>query len=197
ISIPLQAIGSARDGRGRLAVQQLESVLGAITKCEEDTAHIRVWPQYIESAGGDAKKVSRPVSLSWWLSTPLQVHLHQQLENTKKNLETTKMDNPNRDPIEKTWRALEATSACIAARRGATHSTTRPSGPVPGRRPRSKRGPQALSARGDPARRSRRRAQLTASGRPPRSSPCSEHPRACRRSPAAYPLAQRPHRKAR
>ena len=117
ISIPLQAIGSARDGRGRLAVQQLESVLGAITKCEEDTAHIRVWPQYIESAGGDAKKVSRPVSLSWWLSTPLQVHLHQQLENTKKNLETTKMDNPNRDPIEKTWRALEATSACIAARR--------------------------------------------------------------------------------
>jgi hypothetical protein len=118
VSIPLQAIASARDGRGRLAVQQLESVLDAITRseCKDDTAHIRVWPQY-ENLDGDTKKVSRPVSLSWWLSTPLQVHLHQQLESTNKNLETTKMENPNRDAIEKTWRALEATSACMAARR--------------------------------------------------------------------------------
>jgi len=118
ISIPLQAIASARDGRGRLAVQQLESALDAFTKseCGEDTAHIRVWPQYIEN-NGDKTKVSRPVSLSWWLSTPLQVHLHQQLESTKKNFETTKMENPNRDAIETTWRAFEATSACMAARR--------------------------------------------------------------------------------
>jgi hypothetical protein len=118
VSIPLQAIASARDGRGRLAVQQLESVLEAITKsaCGEDTAHIRVWPQYIEQG---TKKISRPVSLSWWLSTPIQVHLHQQLELTKlrQQLKGAERENPNRKDIDKTWRAFEATSACMAARR--------------------------------------------------------------------------------
>ena len=34
VSIPIQAIASARDGRGRLAVQQLNSVLGVLTKSE-------------------------------------------------------------------------------------------------------------------------------------------------------------------
>ena len=118
VSIPLQAIASARDGRGRLAVQQLELVLDAITKsaCREDTAHIRVWPQYIEQG---TKKISRPVSLSWWLSTPIQVHLHQQLESSKlrQQLEGAEPENPNRKDIDKTWRAFQATSACMAARR--------------------------------------------------------------------------------
>jgi hypothetical protein len=118
VSIPLQAIASARDGRGRLAVQQLESVLDAITRrgCNEDTSHIRVWPQYIQQG---TKKVSRPVSLSWWLSTPIQVHLHQQLESTKlrQPLKSGNTENPNTDDIKKTWGALTATSACMAARR--------------------------------------------------------------------------------
>src|SRR5262245_12822038 len=116
VSIPLQAIASARDGRGRLAVQQLESVLDVITRCKEDTAHIRVWPQYTQQG---TKKVSRPVSLSWWLSTPLQVHLHQQLESTKlrQRLKSGDTENPNTDEIKKTWDALTATSACMAARR--------------------------------------------------------------------------------
>jgi hypothetical protein len=118
VSIPLQAIASARDGRGRLAVQQLESVLDAITRreCKEDTAHIRVWPQYIQQG---TKKISRPVSLSWWLSTPIQVHLHQQLESTKlrQRLKSGNTENPNTDEIKKTWDAFTATSACMAARR--------------------------------------------------------------------------------
>src|SRR6187551_576816 len=112
VSIPLQAIASARVGRGRLAVQQLDSVLGAITKsaCKEDTAHIRVWPQYIDQGLGDKKrKTSLPVSLSWWLSTPIQIHLHQQTEGVKNQ-------NENSGEIEKTWRALEGTSACLSAR---------------------------------------------------------------------------------
>jgi len=119
LSTPLQAVENARKGRGRLAVQQLNAVLDMMTdrSCGADTAHIRVWPQYTPDPNNAEKKVSRPVSLSWWLSTPLQVHLHQQLESTEKNLETTKADNPNRDDIEKTWRALEATSACAAPRR--------------------------------------------------------------------------------
>jgi hypothetical protein len=113
VSIPLQAIASARDGRGRLAVQQLDSVLEAVTQsmCKEDTAHIRVWPQYVDQGLGDKKKkTSLPVSLSWWLSTPIQIHLHQQTEGVKNQ-------NENSGEIEKTWRALESTSACIAARR--------------------------------------------------------------------------------
>jgi hypothetical protein len=75
-----------------------------------------VWPQYIEQG---TKKISRPVSLSWWLSTPIQVHLHQQLELTKlrQQLKGAERENPNRKDIDKTWRAFEATSACMAARR--------------------------------------------------------------------------------
>jgi hypothetical protein len=113
VSIPLQAIASARDGRGRLAVQQLDSVLEAITKsaCKEDTAHIRVWPQYVDQGlGGKEKKTSLPVSLSWWLSTPIQIHLHQQTEGVKNQ-------NENSSEMKKIWRALESTSACITARR--------------------------------------------------------------------------------
>ena len=86
VSIPLQAIASARDGRGRLAVQQLNSVLGVLTKseCGDDSAHIRVWPQYSNQDASDKKKKrSLPISLSWWLSTPIQLHLHQQTESTK------------------------------------------------------------------------------------------------------------------
>lgn len=113
VSIPLQAIASARDGRGRLAVQQLNSVLQVLTKseCGDDSAHIRVWPQYIDQGAGDKKKKeSLPVSLSWWLSTPIQIHLHQQTEGVKNQ-------NENSGEIEKTWRAFEGTSACMAARR--------------------------------------------------------------------------------
>ena len=107
VSIPIQAIASARSGRGRLAVQELEETL---TKCTEDTAHIRVWPQYIDQGLGDKKrKTSLPVSLSWWLSTPIQIHLHQQTEGVKNQ-------NENSGEIEKTWRALEGTSACLSAR---------------------------------------------------------------------------------
>jgi len=51
--------------------------------------------------------------LSWWLSTPLQLHLHQQLERTKlRQLKDSKLENPNTEEIEKAWRAFQATSAC-------------------------------------------------------------------------------------
>jgi hypothetical protein len=117
VSIPIQAIASARDGRGRLAMQELEETL---IKCSEDTAHIRVWPQYFEEGIGDKKrKRSLPVSLSWWLSTPIQLHLHQQLEPSKlrQQIEGAEPENPNRKDIDKTWRAFQATSACVAASR--------------------------------------------------------------------------------
>lgn len=112
VSIPIEAIANARTGRGRLAVLQLNAVLDLLTgsSCGADTAHIRVWPQYVQRAGGGSEeKTSRPVSMSWWLSTPVQIHLHQQTEGGKNQ-------NQNGSEIEKTWRALEATSGCTSAR---------------------------------------------------------------------------------
>lgn len=111
VSIPVQAIEATRTGRGRLAVQQLNAVLDLLTNssCGADTAHVRVWPQYVQR--GDSKeKRSLPVSMSWWLSTPVQIHLHQQTEGVKNQ-------NSNGSEIESTWRALEGTSACLSARR--------------------------------------------------------------------------------
>ena len=113
VSIPVEAIANTRTGRGRLAVLQLNSVLDLLTRssCGADTAHVRVWPQYVERAsGGSEEKTSRPVSMSWWLSTPVQIHLHQQTEGVKNQ-------NQNGSEMEKTWQALENTSACMATAR--------------------------------------------------------------------------------
>src|SRR6185503_15339852 len=47
-------------------------------------------------AGGTEKKVSIPVSMSWWLSRPIQILLHQQSEGRNE-----KNQNQNRDQIER------------------------------------------------------------------------------------------------
>ena len=112
VSIPVEAITSTRTGRGRLAVLQLNATLGQLNdpSCRRaNTAHVRVWPQYVPAGNGEEKK-SRPVSMSWWLSTPIQIHLHQQTEGVKNQ-------NKNADEFEQTWRAIEGTSACMASRR--------------------------------------------------------------------------------
>ncbi|HET9715046.1 MAG TPA: hypothetical protein VFP60_02575 [Pseudolabrys sp.] len=110
VSIPIQAIANTRTGRGRLAVQQLNSVLDILTRssCGDDTAHVRVWPQYRTEADGSEEKTSRPVSMSWWLSTPVQIHLHQQTEGTKNQ-------NQNGGELAKVWRAIESASACATS----------------------------------------------------------------------------------
>ena len=106
VIIPLEAVSTTRTARGRLAVAQLEAQLEtAMPGCGANTAHIRVWPQY-ETPRGD-KKVSRPVSMSWWLSRPIQVHLHQQVEESKSQ-------NQNQNDTEFAWRALGMTSRCAA-----------------------------------------------------------------------------------
>jgi hypothetical protein len=109
ISIPIEAVVNTRTSRGRLAVGQLEAVMDGITasNCGDDTAHIRVWPQFRPAPiGGGEKKVSIPVSMSWWLSRPIQILLHQQTEGTKNQ-------NKNQDQIERVWRAIESKSDCI------------------------------------------------------------------------------------
>ena len=59
--------------------------MGGMTppNCGRVTAHIRVWPQFRPTNVGEEEKISRPVSMSWWLSRPIQILLHQQAEETK------------------------------------------------------------------------------------------------------------------
>jgi hypothetical protein len=106
VIVPLEAVSNTRTARGRLAVAQLEAQLeAAMPGCRANTAHIRVWPQFEERLDGSLEKVSRPVSMSWWLSRPIQVHLHQQLEEKKSG-------NQNQNDTEFVWRALSMTSRC-------------------------------------------------------------------------------------
>jgi hypothetical protein len=108
LTIPIEAFANTRTSRGRLAVAQLEEVMDQInaSKCGDDTAHIRVWPQFREANfGSGEKKISIPVSMSWWLSRPVQILLHQQTEGGKNQ-------NQNQDQIARVWRAIESTSNC-------------------------------------------------------------------------------------
>jgi hypothetical protein len=112
ISVPIEAFANTRTARGRLALYHLQSLMDSVTAsaCGDDTAQIRVWPQYRQTSGAEAdKKISRPVSMSWWLSRPIQILLHQQTENAKN-------DNQNQEHIARVWRALEAISDCKPTR---------------------------------------------------------------------------------
>jgi hypothetical protein len=103
IVTPITTFANTRTARGTLAVAQLRAALfRALPGCKERVVHVRVWPQSAETA-----KRSRAVSMSWWLSTPIQRHLHQQTEDTKN-------ENDNGVPLELAWTALKATSACAA-----------------------------------------------------------------------------------
>jgi hypothetical protein len=64
--------------------------------------------------------------MSWWLSTPIQRHLHQQTEAAKneslsqvesyrKHNTAGLNENQNGPRLEKVWRALGSTSACATA----------------------------------------------------------------------------------
>ena len=49
---------------------------------------MRVWPQKLETSTRP-----RAVSMSWWLSSPVQRHLHQQTEDAKnENQNTLRLD---------------------------------------------------------------------------------------------------------
>jgi hypothetical protein len=106
-SIPIEAVANIRTSRGRLAVAQLEATMGnMLPKCGVNTAHIRVWPEYrVSGLPGAAKKVATPVSMSWWLSRPIQVLLHQQTEGNKDQ-------NQNGDQIDNAFRAIASKSDC-------------------------------------------------------------------------------------
>ncbi|MFK8250987.1 hypothetical protein [Ancylobacter terrae] len=75
---PLGTVMNVRSGRGRLAVAELTGWLDRQLGqgCGANVAHVQVWPQP-SVTGAEA---AREVSMSWWLSKPVQLHLHQQLE---------------------------------------------------------------------------------------------------------------------
>ena len=101
IVTPITTFANTRTARGVLAVAQLRAALfRALPHCAERVVHVRVWPQSAETS-----KRSRAVSMSWWLSTPVQRHLHQQTEDTKN-------ENDNGEPLSLAWKALKANSTC-------------------------------------------------------------------------------------
>ncbi|MGB6418596.1 MAG: hypothetical protein WBF50_18620, partial [Pseudolabrys sp.] len=107
VSVPIAAVVNTRTSRGRLAVGQLEAAMESVAEpdCGGGTAHIRVWPRFQQTANGDLENVSRPISMSWWLSRPIQILLHQQTEENKNQ-------NKNQDQIERVWRAIMSKSDC-------------------------------------------------------------------------------------
>lgn len=104
IVTPITTIANTRTARGTLAVVQLRSSLRRTLECRDQVTHVRVWPQLRETSGR-----SRAVSMSWWLSTPIQRHLHQQTEDTKN-------DNQNGPRLDAIWRALASRSDCMPGR---------------------------------------------------------------------------------
>jgi hypothetical protein len=102
ILTPVMAIINTRSAHGVLGMDELRITLNHPTpKCTVETK-VRVWPQL------DGKsKEARAVSMSWWLSPPVQLHLHQQTDSDK-------TDEQNEDRLNLVWDALKATSStCV------------------------------------------------------------------------------------
>jgi hypothetical protein len=75
---PTQTVINARTAHGLLAVSELGSALRdafAPRSCK-GLVQVRVWPE--PEATGSGK--SKAISMSWWLSAPIQQHLHNQTE---------------------------------------------------------------------------------------------------------------------
>jgi hypothetical protein len=105
IVTPLTTIANARTAHGLLGVDQLHSSLReAIPNCNVSMVQVRVWPQFESNSN-----VSKEVSMSWWLSSPIQRHLHQQTEGN--------MDgNLNQTHLQTIWTLIRTTPPdCTAA----------------------------------------------------------------------------------
>jgi hypothetical protein len=74
---PVKTVINARTAHGLLGIAELDTALRdafAPGSCE-NLFQVRVWP---EQANGSGQ--SKAVSMSWWLSAPVQQHLHNQTE---------------------------------------------------------------------------------------------------------------------
>jgi hypothetical protein len=99
---PVKTVIDARTAHGLLGVAELDSALrDAFSQPCEALIQIRVWPEPEAKGSG----TSRAVSMSWWLSAPIQEHLNQQTEPQKSG-----NNNPHLDAILK--QMSTATSSC-------------------------------------------------------------------------------------
>ena len=105
------AISNTRDARGSLAVAQLNDLSRSLATaaCQESFAHIRVWPERInpqsEQCLGNFTKKPRAISMSWWLSTPIQYRLFDEIDGAQ---------TCNLKGLDDLWRALPMKSDCAA-----------------------------------------------------------------------------------
>jgi hypothetical protein len=77
LSGPVKAIMNSRTARGTLASDGVSRALTAMLTGEcgpKNSAHIRVWPEFLD----DKQTKVRELSFSWWLSKPVQQRLNQQ-----------------------------------------------------------------------------------------------------------------------
>jgi hypothetical protein len=105
----IASVARTRNARATLSVVQLRDFLfTSIPKtCEASFAHIRVWPQR-ENVNGkcEASNLSKKplsISLSWWLSTPRQYRLFEEIEDK---------NTCNQKDLETVWKALSMNSGC-------------------------------------------------------------------------------------
>ena len=101
---------NTREARGSLAVAQLSDLSRSLTTpaCKVSFAHIRVWPERVDPksdrCAGNFSKKPRAVSMSWWLSTPVQYRLFAEIEGP---------NTCNADAINAVWQALPMKSDCV------------------------------------------------------------------------------------
>lgn len=110
LATPVAAVTHARNARGNLGIAYLRAALRpqAAGACNVATAHIRVWPQGdVEATRECNRKLtgrSRAVSMSWWLSTPVQLRLVEELDER----------SCNRSEFDNIWKALNMKSVCAS-----------------------------------------------------------------------------------
>lgn len=101
---PVKTIINARTAHGLLGVAELDGALrDAFPQPCEGLIQVRVWPE--PEAKGSGR--SKAVSMSWWLSAPVQEHLNQQTEPQK--------SGDNVPHLAAILKQMAATSHCPAA----------------------------------------------------------------------------------
>lgn len=106
LTTPVRTVINARTAHGLLAVAELDAALRdafAPGPCE-GVIQVRVWPQPETEKSGRSKALS----MSWWLSAPVQEHLHQQTELRGREPQS------NANHLEAIVMQLQATSSCPA-----------------------------------------------------------------------------------
>jgi hypothetical protein len=103
VSGPVKAFMHTRNARGALAVDSMPAALARGHPNSCNVVQLRVW---YEPTG---ELQARAISMSWWLSKPVQVYLHQQANfGTNAKLEQGNNGlNPNRFAVKKLLAALD------------------------------------------------------------------------------------------